>query len=231
MADYDHQGHRERLKNRFLNEGGFENFEEHNVLEYLLFYTIPRKDTNELAHRILDHFGSLAAVFDASVEELTKVEGVSKNTACLFKAIVPAARAYNKSKYVTPPRMNDSSEASDYLLGKYLGVTEEMLSVVGLDNRFAVLSFDIIAKGAVDNVNLDTRKLVNMLLNKGATAAVLAHNHPRGYAAPSTADITTTREIVDTLHRVGVRVIDHIIIAEDRTVSLRNIDGYKNIFD
>lgn len=231
MADYDHQGHRERLKNRFLNEGGFENFEEHNVLEYLLFYTISRKDTNELAHRILDYFGSLSAVFDASVEELTKVEGVSKNTACLFKAIVPAARAYSKSKYVTPPRMNDLSEASDYLLGKYLGVTEEMLSVVGLDNRFAVLSFDVIAKGAVDNVNIDNRKIVNKLLNKGATAIILVHNHPGGYATPSVADISTTRDIVDTLHKVGIRVVDHIIIAENQLLSLRKIKGYQNIFD
>lgn len=231
MADYDHQGHRERLKNRFLNEGGFENFEEHNILELLLFYTIPRKDTNELAHRILDRFGSLSAVFDAPLEELTKVDGVSKNTACLFKAIVPAARAYSKSKYVTPPSMSNFAEASEYLLGKYLGVTEEMFAVVSLDNRNAILSFDVVAKGAIDNVNIDTRKMVNMLINNKATSAMLVHNHPSGFAVPSQADLSQTRELVETLYRVGIRVVDHIIVAENRCVSLRNVSGYKNLFD
>lgn len=231
MADYDHQGHRERLRNRFIKEGGFENFEEHNVLELLLFYTIPRKDTNELAHRILDHFGSLAAVLDAPYEELIKIKGVSPKTACLFKAILPAARAYNKSKYVTPPRMNDFSDISDYLLGKYIGVTEEMFSIVSLDNRHTVLSLDVIAKGSVDSVSVDSRKVVNMLINKKATNAILVHNHPNGYAVPSGVDLEQTREIVDTLHRIGVTVLDHIIIAENQCVSLRKMSGFKKLFE
>ena len=230
MAGYDHQGHRVRLKNRFLKEGGFENFEEHNILELLLFYTIPRKDTNEIAHRILDRFGSLASVIDAPYEELIKCEGVSKNTACLLKAVLPLARAYNKSKYDNECILTDHSMVSEYLLGKYIGLDEEMLSVISLDNRFALLSFDIIARGTLDSVIIDMRKVVKMLINNKAASAIIAHNHPSGFALPSTDDLMQTRNLVIACGSIGIKVIDHILIAENECISLSCSPSYKSLF-
>ncbi len=230
MADYDHQGHRVRLKNRLIKEGGFENFEEHNILELLLFYTIPRKDTNEIAHRILDHFGSLAAVLDAPYEELIKCKEISENTAALFKALLPVGRAYNISKYDKPCILNDYSRVSDYLLDKYLGFNEEVLSVISLDNRLTTLSFDIIAKGTLNSVIIDMRKVVNMLINNKATAMIIAHNHPSGFALPSEEDLVQTRNLVTTCAGLGIKVVDHILIAENECVSLSASPSYESLF-
>lgn len=231
MATYDHSGHRIRLKKRFIREGGFENFEDHNILEMLLFYTIPRKDTNELAHRILDRFGSLHALFDASYEELVKTPGISENTACLIKAILPAARAYNYSKYQQVTILNNMDKVSDYLLGKYAGFSEEVLGLVSMDNCFRALSFDILARGTIDSVILDVRKVIETLIVNQATIAIIVHNHPSGHALPSKEDIYQTRRIISACNSINVSVLDHDLIAGGECISLHSSGMYTGLFD
>ncbi len=231
MATYDHSGHRARLKKRFIREGGFENFEDHNILEMLLFYTIPRRDTNELAHKILDKFGSLYALFDAPYEELIKTPGISENTACLIKAILPAARAYNYSKYQQVTVLNNMNKVSDYLLGKYAGFSEEVLGLVSMDNCYRALSFDILAKGTIDSVIIDVRKIIETLINNQATMAIIVHNHPSGFAIPSPQDVYQTRKIIAACNSINVSVLDHNLIAHGECISMHSSKEYIKLFD
>lgn len=231
MASYDHAGHRQRLKKRFLNEGSFDNFEAHNILEMLLFYTIPRKDTNELAHRIIDKFGSLSGVLDANYEDLVAFDGISENTACLIKSIVPFARAYYRSKVNKNELLNNMDDVSEYLNRRYLGFKNEVFSVISLDNLNRVLSFDAVAQGGHSSVSAEGRSVVELALKKGASAVILAHNHPGGLALPSGGDISQTRVIISACHSVGIRVLDHIIIACGECVSMRQSKNYRMMFD
>lgn len=231
MAGYNHSGHRQRLKKRFLKENSFDNFEPHVILEMLLFYTVPRKDTNELAHRIIDYFSSLSAVFDAPYEALLEFDGITENTACLIKSVVPLSRAYYNDKYNCPMVLNDTSDTADYLLNRYLGYKEEVFGVISLDNKNSVLSFDIVAKGGHGAVVAEARSVVEIIIKTGASAVILAHNHPGGLAIPSGGDISQTRLIISACRSVGVRVCDHIIIAGNDCVSMRSTKAYTPMFD
>ncbi len=231
MSQHDHNGHRLRMKARFLKEKSFENFEPHNILEFLLFFTIPRKDTNELAHSILNHFGSLHAVFDAPYNELLKIKGVGPNTASLIKAIIPMARAYYTDKGKAKIVLDTTNKIVDYLKGRYIGYTEEVLTIISMDNTCRVISFDVVYKGSINTVSADTRRILEILIRTGATTAIIAHNHPGGFALPSPADATATRNIAFACSSIGVRLTDHIIIANDGCVSLKESKDYNYIFD
>lgn len=231
MAAADHSGHRERLKNRFLKQMSFEDFEDHNILEFLLFFTIPRKDTNELAHALIDRFGSLSAVFDASVEDICTVPGISKNSATLIKAVLPIARTYNRDKYDKTHIIDSTEKAVEFLLEQYLGYGEEVFSLVGLDNCSRLVCFEIISKGGVESVLIDNRNFSKILTSTGATQAIICHNHPSGVALPSGADAMVTRRLRRFCEVVGVRLIDHIIIAGNDGISMRESKEYKQLFE
>ena len=139
--NHDHSGHRIRLKQRFLKEGNFDKFEPHNILEYLLFNTIPIRDTNDTAHRLLKHFGSLSAVFDAPYSELVKVEGIGPHTATLIKAVLPMARAYSRDKDNVGVILDCTDKYIEFVKEKYIGYNEEVFSIVCMDNSYKVLSW------------------------------------------------------------------------------------------
>ena len=228
--NHDHNGHRQRMKQSFLKEGNFDSFQPHNILEYLLFYTIPIRDTNELAHRLINHFGSLSAVFDAPYSELIKVEGIGSHTAALIKAILPMARAYSVDRDKVGTMLCDTKSIISYLKDKYIGYTDEVLSVISMDNRCKVLSFDIITKGALDYVPLDKRKMLEILLRTGATSAIVAHNHPGGLALPSEGDKAATKTLSLACASVNVRLVDHIVLSGEDGVSMRDSKMCLNYF-
>lgn len=229
--NHDHSGHRARMKARFLKEKSFDSFQPHNVLEYLLFYTIPIRDTNEIAHRLLNQFGSLSGVFDAPYSELLKVEGVGPHTASLIKSILPLSRAYAMDKEAVGMILDSTESVSQYVKSKYLGYEDEVYSIISLDNRNQVIAYDIVTKGSLSTVSLDARKTMEILLNRGASCVVLAHNHPGGLAVPSGADITATKNFAICCQSLGVRVMDHVIVCNEECVSMKETKETRDIFD
>ncbi len=214
----EHDGHRERLKDRFINSG-LDSFEPHNVLELLLFYSVPRKDTNPLAHKLINHFGSLSAVFDATPEQLMKVEGITKNSAALITMVPQLARKYLEDKADVRNVVSSFDEIGSYLLTRFVGRTVETIMLAGLDNKNKVIACNVVAEGGHDEVSVSKRKIVEESIKMGATKVVLSHNHPRGFAVPSSEDIYLTQSVYQVLKSVGIELLDHIIVAEDDYIS------------
>ena len=214
-----HEGHRKRMKERFI-KSGLDDFAPHNVLEFLLFYSIPRGDTNPIAHRLIDAFGSLSGVFDATPEELMKVSGVGESTAILISMIPQMARKYLEDKAGAVNVVGGCGDIGAYLLPKFVGRTNEALMMVSIDNKNKVISCSVVAEGTVDSAKVSRRKVMEEAMKVKATRVILAHNHPRGVAVPSAEDVAMTREIGRLFAQVGIEIVDHIIIADDDYVSM-----------
>lgn len=214
-----HDGHRERTKKRFRSHG-LDNFADHNVLELLLFYALPRGDVNPIAHALIDRFESLAAVFDAPVEELVKVEGVGENTALLIKLIPQISRRYLISKSAFLGILDSTAKAGEYLLPRFHAERDEVVYMVCLDAKCKVLSCRLIARGSVNSTNVSVRKIVENALTYNSTSVIISHNHTSGIALPSKEDKLTTLKIRSALNAVDIILTDHIIVADDDYVSL-----------
>lgn len=213
-----HEGHRERVRNRFLNEG-LDSFEPHQILELLLFYSIPRKDTNELAHALLKRYGSLSAVFEADPADLMSVPGIGKNSAVLLTLIPSLARIYFKDKWGKKPRLNNTAKAGEYLVALFSGRQYEAFYVVCLDAQNRVNHPCMVHEGTIDQAPVYPRLIVEAALRHQAHSVILAHNHPGGSLEPSQADLNVTRKIVTALEAISIRVLDHIIVADGKYFS------------
>ena len=216
-----HDGHRSRKKDQF-REHGLDAFADHEVLELLLYYAIPRRDTNPIAHRLMKRFGSLEAVFSAPIEELEKVEGVGENAATLLALLMPLYRRIRTVSRTKEMILASTERTGEYFIDLFFGVTREETYEACLDAKGKLLACYRIAEGGVDTVNINTRRLVENALKCGASAVILAHNHPSGIALPSPDDNATTLAVWETLRAVGIPLIDHIIVADDDYVSLRD---------
>ena len=214
-----HEGHRKRMKERFI-KSGLDDFAPHNILELLLFYSIPRGDTNPVAHRLIDTFGSLSGVFDATPEELAKVDGVGENSAILISMIPQIARKYLEDKADTANIVGGCSDIGAFLLPKFVGRTNEALMMVSIDNKNKIVSCSVVAEGTVDSAKVSRRKIMEEAMKVKATRVILAHNHPCGVAVPSSEDVVMTKEIGRLFAQVGIELVDHIIVANDDYVSM-----------
>ena len=220
-----HSGHRQRVKERFQKEG-LDNFSDIQVLELLLFYAIPRQDTNPIAHALLDHFGSLPQVLEAPVEELEKVPGVGHNAAMLLSLVPAVGRYYMVRRSQQATILNTIQACGDYLKSVFIGRRTEMVYLLCLDAKCKVLCCRQVAEGSVNSANVPIRRIVEMALAANATSVVLAHNHPSGIAVPSDEDIATTQRVAAALSTVEITLADHIIVADDDYVSLVH-SGYR----
>jgi len=214
-----HDGHRQRMKARFRTHG-LDNFDEHSVLELLLFYAVPRGDVNPLAHRLLDRFGSLAAVLDAPPEELLCVDGVGENTATLLKLVPQVGRRYEISRSAVGSILLTSAQRGEFIKPYFYAERDEVVYVICLDSKYKVIACRMVSRGSVNSTSVNSRKVVELALNCNASAVVLAHNHPSGIAIPSEEDEATTRTIRAALHAVDIRLVDHIVVADDDFVSM-----------
>ena len=227
-----HDGHRQRLKEEFWAKGFDENTPPHKIMEMLLFYSIPRKDTNEIAHNLINRFGgTVSGVLDASVEELVKVDGVSHHTAALIKLMVPIVRCYLTEKNEKKNVYSNLDEVCDFLVQKYISYTKEMFSVISFSGSGRKLGFDILGEGNVAEVNVSIREVVETAINRKAVSVIIAHNHPDGVAIPSQGDIAVTRKIQSALSHINIKLLDHIIIGGDDYVSLCQSRLYRDIFE
>lgn len=218
-----HDGHRGRKKALFRQKG-LDGFADHEVLELVLYYAIPRRDTNETAHRLLERFGSLQSVFNAPAEELMKVEGVGENAALLL-TLIPAANRRAGRSGGREQVLNSVDKCGRYFLELLCGERQETLYEACLDAKGKLLSCKKLANGSADSAVLSVRQVVENALLCGANGVVLAHNHPSGIALPSESDRVTTLWIRDALKPMDVRLLDHIIVADGDFVSM-NQSGY-----
>ncbi len=208
--------HRERVRKRFLQEG-LEHFEQHNQLELLLFYAIPQRDTNGIAHDLIQRFGSISRVMDASVEELMTVDGIGERAAVLLKLVPALARSYTLDHLGKVRTFQTDEELKEYLLALYTGCTKERVYLLLFDNRDTLLRTVQIGEGDLTAALFSTRDIVQqVLLYNKTTKVILSHNHPVGLALPSHADQTATDEIQRALSSVEVTLYDHIIVSGNR---------------
>lgn len=214
-----HDGHRERMKKKLL-EQGLDGFDDHNVLELLLFYVLPRQDTNPIAHMLLDYFGSLEAVFEAPLEELIKVPGIGENTATLLKLIPAVSRRYEMSKNNFGEILDSTTKAGDYLAARYLFERDEVVYVVCLDAKRRVICCKALFRGDVNSAEVSVRKIAELALVKNASAIILSHNHTSGIALPSREDELTTKHVKSALESMNITLLDHIIVAGDDYISM-----------
>ncbi|MFA6109174.1 MAG: DNA repair protein RadC [Candidatus Latescibacterota bacterium] len=208
-----HAGHRVRLRKRFLEEG-LDPFEAHQVLELLLFYAIPRRDTNDLAHRLLRRYGSLSAVLEADPTDLAQTEGLGEAAATLL-ALVPAlTRRYSVERARQERHTLTTSErAAEFLVPFMAGRTEEVFYVVCLDAQCRVIVPALVVEGLPDRAHVEPRQAVEVALRHRAHSVILAHNHPTGRARPTTADHRATEGLVRAFSAIGIAVQDHLIVA------------------
>ena len=214
-----HDGHRERMKKRFI-EHGLENFDDHSVLELLLFYALPRADVNPIAHKLIDKFGSLAAVFDAPTDELAKVTGLSANSALLIKLIPQISRRYLMSRSSFEDILDSTEKAGRYLLPYFFAERDEIVYMICLDAKCKVLNCKLLFRGSVNSASVSIRKIVENALLYNSTSVIIAHNHTSGIALPSHEDKLTTRRIESALRTVDIVLAVHIIAADDDFVSM-----------
>ena len=210
-----HSEHRKRLKGRFLREG-LEHFEPHNVLELLLFYSIPQKDTNETAHLLMQRFGSLQGVFDAPFEELCRVPGIKEHSATLIKLIPSLARLYAAGETTEKTTLKTKEDIGAYLAARYVGITSEVVYMLLLDNKFSVIDFIRVHEGSVNSSAITIRRLVELAMLKDASMVVVAHNHPSGMAFPSSDDLHTTLLLRNAFRTVEIPLVGHYIIAGNK---------------
>ena len=219
-----HDGHREKMRQRFL-KSGLDAFADHEALELLLYYAIPRRDTNPIAHALMERYGSLSAVLAAPVEDLKKVEGVGESAAILLKL---APQLYRKAKMSDAEQetiLSSVERVGAYLLERFAGEKNEVVYQLCLDRKGKLLVCKKLGEGGVTSADLDIRRLVENALLTGASAVVLAHNHPSGVALPSRDDYAATDRAKTALAVVGVALADHIIVADGDFVSMSD-SGY-----
>ncbi|HBN82365.1 MAG TPA: hypothetical protein DDZ89_00825 [Clostridiales bacterium] len=207
-----HEGHRERVRERFLKEG-LDSFQPHEVIELILFYCIPRTDTNEIAHRLINEFGSISNVLEAPVDKLAEIKGISKNTAVLLSMLPHVSRYYLKDRWGHRPVLNSSRKAGEFAVALLTGKTYEEFLIICLDSQNKVIQVEIIHKGTVNEAVVYPRLVLETALKYKSNSVIFAHNHPGGSLKPSSADIDLTAKLKHLLNGISIRVNDHIISA------------------
>lgn len=216
----EHSGHRERMRERFLNTQ-FDGFEDHQILEMLLFYVYPRTDTNPLAHRLLNKFGNLSAVFDAPLDTLIEA-GLTKNAATFLTMIPDIARVYLNDRNNNKSKIIDFDDLGKYFIPKFIGRDEEAVVLLLADAKGKEVFCGVISKGSLHSSEVPVRKIIDYSMRYNAATAIIAHNHPSGVALPSRDDVAVTKKLIKSMDLVGVLLFDHFIVAEDDFVSLRD---------
>lgn len=225
MAQTVHTGHRERLKKRFLQQG-LDGFTDIQALELLLFYSIPRQDTNPIAHKLLNHFGSLSQVLEAQPEELMQVGGIREHSAVLLNLINEMGRFYLVDKARRERVLPSIDDCARYLQPYFYGRMTETVFLLCMDAKCKALCCREVGEGSVNSAGISIRRIVETALREGATTVVLAHNHPSGIAIPSPEDIQTTRRLAAALQSVEINLADHIVVADGDYVSMVQ-SGYR----
>lgn len=224
-----HECHRARTRETF-RKTGIENMPEHSVLELLLFYSVPRKDTNELAHRLIDTFGSLSRVLDAPYERLLEVDGIGDSSALLLSSIPGLCRRYIADSAAKKLSLAEPEDVMKFAVSKFYGCKTEIFYLICLDAAGNLINCCKLGEGTSGDVLIDRRAVLETAFRNNADTVIFAHNHPDGVAAPSKNDIDMTGSFAKLLGGVGIRLADHIIVAGSESISLASIPKFSPHF-
>jgi DNA repair protein RadC len=216
-----HAGHRERMRARLKQEGP-DHFESHQLLEMYLFPLLPRRDTNEIAHRLLERFGSLQDIFLASHEDLIQVEGISDITASSIEVTAAVIRRIAIESYHPPKKYDHFEDIVRYLQSLYTGIAVERVYLLLFDNGMKLLDCVLLDEGTVNQANISARKIMEHAIKKNASSVLLAHNHPGGVAIPSSEDRATTNFLYNNLQSMGLTLLDHVIVGQQTVMPILN---------
>ncbi len=219
-----HDGHRARMRKRFL-ENGLHGFSEHEMLEMLLFYVHKRNDTNEIGHDLIDTFGSLKGVLDADYHDLLQVEQIGEQAAVLLKLLPQLFQAYQNGGETHRILRTDETRSA-FFMHKLQNETDEVVLLAGLDEQQRLLHWMEIARGIPNQVEINLRQLVQAALQLQCASVLLAHNHPLGKAAPSYEDVRVTSTISRLLRDIGMDLQDHYIVADGKVISMKQCGSY-----
>lgn len=227
MAESVHSGHRSRMRRRFL-ETGFTGFQPHEVLEMILFYCIPRRDTNEIAHKLLKRFGSLHDVLCANPQTLAQESYLTENAAVMI-AMFRAVLQYDAASQMEGTLLDNYSKVCKFFLNLYMLEQREIVRVALLDEKLRVLRCEILSEGHPSAAQMTVRKLTELAYRANSNTIILAHNHPRGTAKISGEDIAATRHLVPILLQCGITIADHVVVCGDTAVSMREQGAFMGL--
>lgn len=214
-----HQGHRDRLKTQFRKHG-LEGFTDIQALELLLFYALPRIDTNGLAHRLLDRFHTFRGVMEASVPELCEVEGISKESATLITLVAAMNRRYLSAKRNLGVELGSIDAICTYCVDMFRYCRTEEVHMICLSAERTVISVHKLGVGDASAVGMSMRQIACIALREGALGVVLTHNHLTDIAIPSKEDIQTTQALRKALRLLDIALVDHVVVADNDAVSM-----------
>ena len=224
-----HSGHRERMREKY-RAAGLDAFSSHEVIELLLFYANKRSDTNPVAHRLIERFGSLPAVLEAEYDDLIKVDGVGDTAATLITLMPHLFRRYTSEKAEKIKTVRSFEDLKDYLMPRFYGINIERIALLCLDSQGRINNFVFVTEGSLNLAQIDMRKIAQLALQNNAESIVLVHNHPGGVASPSRSDVETTSMLVKSMGLINVRVVDHIIISDEDVFSMASSEKFSPMF-
>lgn len=214
-----HEGHRKRKKEYAL-KNGFESLENHEILEVLLYHSIPRSDTNPTAHRLLDYFGGdFSRVLDADLSELRSIEGVGDSSAFLLKLIPEVFRRYEISKSKKKINIGSWEDMENYTKSLFVGKSVEQFYCMCVSSRRNLISTRLLMTGLADQVDITIKEIVKEAIARGASDIVVAHNHPYGSPVFSNGDIIFTGKLIEALRLVDINLVDHIVVSGNECTS------------
>ena len=209
-----HAGHRERVRQRYINSGNLDDFKEHEVLEFLLYYSYPQQDTNEIAHKMIKEFGSLSKLVEAPPSEIAKRCNVTERVAILVSLIPHLSKLYLMGKYDSKSVMSNSKAVGEYCVALFSNVHYERFYIICLDTQRRLIRAELVHEGGLDATAIYPRIILEAVLKNRAACIVLAHNHPGGGLLPSKTDMEVTKKLRTALESIDVGLVDHIIVAD-----------------
>ncbi len=216
-----HTGHRERLRH-LAASAGIDNLPDHQVLELILSYIIPQKDTNPIAHRLLKEFGSISGVFEASVHDLTKVSGIGKVAAEFLHLCSQIPLIYKKSKSNTKVVLDRPSLVIKHFKDTIEIIDTEKFYVAYLNSKCELIKTECLGGGTANKIVVNIKDLLSKILKLPTSGVVICHTHPNGEAKPSYEDVQFTRQVMLCLKGAGLRLLDHVILSNDNHYSFLN---------
>ena len=225
-----HDGHHDRMRER-IETNGISSLQSHEILEYLLYAFIPRKNTNDIAHALINKFGSISGVLNADEKALLEVDGMTKNAALFLASLPEIFRAYLKDLDAEKLNLSGRGVIRNYIGSELYGLPYEQIVAVALDSKDRFIACERIAKGNGSSVIVNVREIVSFAMKHNAVAIVIAHNHPSGTINPSQADIDLTVEAYNTLSKIGVTLQDHFIFSGSKFYSFTDSGRLGKIAD
>lgn len=216
-----HSGHRRRMRESIIEKGGFSGMPDHEVLEYMLAMAIPRKDTNPLAHKLINYFGSFSNVLDADIIDLMKVDGIGERTAVFINSFQHILKRYRESKASPIKVLSNSRQVKEFIGDKIRYLPKEECYAIFLNSNYSIINSKQIGLGGTNKVLFENKTIIEYALAAKAAGVIIVHNHPSGNADPSSEDIKITKKLHMGLKIADIELIDHYIFAHDSEFSFK----------